>query len=93
MLMRYYWGLGVGHTYAHEPTTGSVKEALHPPPPSEPEIVIPDCHGDEEDSDSNSSSRSLSPDLDDSDPDDLDIEISAMYNWESQDEEEREYEF
>ena len=95
ILMRYHWGLGVGHAYAHEPTTRSAEEILHAPSRSEPEIVIPDCHTDvdENDSDGTSSLRSPSPDLDNSDPDDFDVEIAAMYSWESQDEERGEYKF
>ena len=95
MLMRYHWGLGVGHVYAHESTTESVKETLQAPSRFEPDIVIPDCHidMDEKDSDGNSSFRSPSPDLDNSDLDDFDVEIAAMYNWGFQDEEKEEYEF
>ena len=97
MLMRFHWGLGVGHTYAYS-TTGSVKEALPGPALGcgdeaildarqfESEIIIPNGHIDEaeDEDDVNSSLGSSPPDLNDSDSDNFDTEIAAMYNWDSQ---------
>ena len=99
MLMRFHWGLGVGHTYAYS-TTGPMKEALPGPALGfgdeailnarqfEPEVIIPDGRidgdEDEDEDDVNSSLGSSPSDLNDSDSDNFDTEIAAMYNWDSQ---------
>ena len=95
MLMRYHWGLGVGHAYAYN-NTELPEEILHNDGPvtdtsTLPEINILNCHVDWDGDDTDSQSLVSSLDSDHSSLDDVDVEIAAMY---SQDEgSEEDYEF
>ena len=91
MLMRYHWGLGVGHAYAHSTTRSTDETQSVSDFSGEATSNVQPIIGD--DSDDYSSLGSPPSDLDELNPNDSDDETAAMYDRNSQDEDEDQYRF